>query len=100
MEGWLGEAALPHVERFFAGEEAVAEDGPGTLHDQIAMVVGRVTDEHLVDEFRVVELQDGAAKGAEVDEVAVALGVGEEEGGGVLAEDFAAQQTTEQTWAR
>lgn len=70
VEGGLGESALAHVEGLLAGEEAVAEDGAGALHDEVAMVVGAVGGEEVADEVGVIELVDVAAEGAVVDEVA------------------------------
>ena len=96
MEGGLGEAALAHVEGFLAGEEAVAEDGAGTLHDEVAMVVGAVGDEEVADEVGVVELVDVAAEGAVVDEIAEAPGGVEHEVGGGGLEGLAGEDARQE----
>ena len=58
-------------------------------------MVGRVLEEEAGDERGVVELVGVAVEGAEVDEVAEFAGVREEELGGVLAEDAAAEDAGE-----
>ena len=58
MEGRRGQPALAHVQGLLAGEEAVAEERAGPLHDERAAVAALVIDHDLLDEGGVVELID------------------------------------------
>ena len=59
-------AALAHVQRLFAGEQSVAEDEAGALHDDAAVVFARfVLDEQLLDQLGMVELVDVAVEAAD-----------------------------------
>ena len=99
MEGRLGEAALAKVQRLLAGEQAVAEDKAGALHDDAAVLMRRIADEHLLHQRGMVELEDVAAGGAEMNEVAVERGVLAEEADGAGAEDLAGECAADEGWA-
>ncbi len=99
MESRLGEPALAKVQRLFAGEQAVAEHEASALHDDAAVMMPRVADEHLFDQCGMVELKDVAAGGAEVDEIAVEAGVGAEEFDGAGAEDLSGKCAPDEGWA-
>jgi hypothetical protein len=92
----LHEAALAHVEGFFAGEKALAEDGFGALEDDAAVVFGGVLEEQVFDETGVVELVHVAAEDAEVDQVAEVAGGHGHVLGGDAAEETAAEETWEE----
>jgi len=86
MEGGLCEAALAHVQRLFTGQQTVTEDHSGALHDQVAMVMRCIPDEHFVDQVGVIELEGLDAQGFEVNEVAELIQVGFEEIRTILTE--------------
>jgi hypothetical protein len=88
-KGGLREAALAHVERLFAGEEAFAEDGFGALHNDAAMMLACILEEEVFDEAGVIDLVDVAAEDGEVDEVAEFL-----RGEGHVFGGYAAKETT------
>ncbi len=100
MESRLCEAALTQVERLFAGEQAIAEDEARALHDDAAVMMRRIADEHLLHQRGVVELKDVTAGGAEVNEVAIESGVGAEEFDGAGAEDLAGEGSPDEGRAR
>ena len=99
MEGGLGEAALAQVQRLFAGEQTVAEHEAGALHDDAAVMTRGVADEHLLDQRGMVELEDMAAGGAEVNEIAVEAGVGAEKFDGAGAEYLPGECAPDEGWA-
>jgi len=80
------------VEGLFAGEEAFAEDDFGTFHDDAAMMFADITDEKVLDEVGVVELEDVAIEDLDVDEVTVAPGGVGHGVGGVLTEHTAGEE--------
>ncbi len=98
-EGWLHEAALAHVERLFAGEEALTEDDLGALHDDAAGVFGRVLDEEVFDEIGMVELVDVAVEDFEVNKVAEFAGGGGHVGGGGTGEETSGEEAGQEGWA-
>jgi len=58
------------VERLFAGEEPLAKDRLGTLHDDATAMFGGVLEKEVFDKAGMVDLVDMTAEGFEVDQVA------------------------------
>jgi hypothetical protein len=61
-EGGRGEAGVPAVQLALAGQQALAQHGPGALQHEALLVAPRVVDQHLADELGIVdaEVADGA----------------------------------------
>jgi len=89
---------LPHVEGLFAGEEAFAQDDFGAFHDDAATMFADITDEEVLDEVGVVELEDVTIEDLDVDEVTVAPGGVDHGVGGVLTEHTAAEEARKKRW--
>ena len=98
-EGWLHEAALAHVQRLFAGEQALAEDDLGALHDDATGVFGSIFDEEVFDEIGMIELVDVAIEDFEVNEVAEFAGGGGHVGGGGAGEEASGEEAGQEGWA-
>ena len=99
MKGRLREPTLAQVQRLFAGEQTIAEHKAGTLHHNAAMMMRLVANEHLLEKRRMVELEDMAPGGAEMDEITIEAGVGAKEFDGVGAKDLAGEGAPDKGWA-
>ena len=59
----------------------------------------RIPNQHFLDQFRMVELQNLDTKGLPIDKVAISFGVFAKEAGRVLAERSALQHARPERWA-
>ena len=75
MEGRRGHPPLAHVQRLFAGQQAIAQDEPRALHDHVAMVARLVVDQQFLDKVRMIELVNLAIDRAVMHHVAIAPGI-------------------------
>ena len=87
------------VQRLLTGEQAIAEDEAGALHDDAAMLMRRIADQHLLHQRWMVELEDVATGSAKMNEVAVERGVLAEKADGAGAEDLAGECAPDEGWA-
>src|ERR1700679_683608 len=99
MKGRLRQSTLAQVQRLFAGQQTIAEHKAGTLHHNAAMMMRLVANKHLLDKRWMVELEDVAAGGAEMDEIAIEAGVGAKECDGAGAKDLAGGGALDKGWA-
>jgi hypothetical protein len=99
MEGGLREAALAHVVWILTRKQTLAENELGLLHDEAAMVMPGIGQEQFLDQIGMVGLEDVAAGGLEVNEVAELLGAGGEKGQRVEAEEVTGAEAREEAGA-
>jgi hypothetical protein len=71
MKGRLDKTALLGVQRFFGGEQPIAQHGARPLHERSAVMACGIGDEKIADEVGVIELVGMPRAQAKMDEITV-----------------------------
>ena len=73
MKPWLDQSSLAHMERFFAGQQSLAQHKFRALHHNAAVLHGRVAHQHFLHHVGMIELKNMPSEGLVVNQVAKRL---------------------------